>query len=153
MTEIEQIIWNNLTPIINQNPNKTKEEVFEMFKKGMVNSEHYLAIKDGKLVFLFENNSYYTTKMHIFSENGKGLARQFYASGINVIKYFFDNTRIQKVWGMSNDKRFVKIVEKSGFWKNEGTLTKSFVNENGELIDQYIFGVTREDCYEYLRKL
>lgn len=153
MNEIEQIIWNNLTPIINQNPNKTKEDVFNNIKSGLKNNEHYLAIKDDNLVFLFENQSYYASKMHIFSENGKGLARKFYTSGIKIIKFFFDNTKIQKVWGFSSDERFVKIVEKSGFWKNEGTLTKSYVNENGELIDQYIFGVTREDCYEYLRKL
>lgn len=152
MTEIEQIIWNNLSPITNQNPNKSNEDIFIDIKNGLKNSL-YFAIKDENLVFMFEKDTFYTAKMHIFSENEKGLARQFYSSGIAVIKYFFDNTEFQKVWGFSSDERFVSIVEKSGFWKNEGTLTKSFVNENGELIDQYIFGVTREDCYEYLRKL
>jgi len=152
MTKIEKIIWNNLDEIIFQNPNITKEKVFKNILNDLENN-NALAICDGDLVFLFKAETPVLTRMHLFSESRTGLKRRFLESGKKVIKYFFDNTNTYKVYGMSPDKRFARMVDVSGFWKNEGVLTKSFKDKNNNYVDQYIFGVTKEDCDEFMRKL
>ena len=157
MTKIEKIIWDGLNTFetaseFNQIETGSKKEVFENIKQRLSN-ENLLAICDNDLVFLFERDTEHLAKMHLFSNSKTGLKKRFYVSGQKVIKHFFDITKINKVWGMSPDERFAKVVGKSGFWKNEGVLTESYLNKNGEYVDQYIFGVTRKDCYEFMRKL
>lgn len=156
MTKIEKIIWDSISSVDNINEfeqgEHSKEQIFQNIKERLSDNS-LLAICDDDLVFLFERETNYVARMHLHSNSKTGLKKRFYVSGQKVIKHFFDITEINKVWGMSPDQRFAKVVGKSGFWKNEGILTESHLNKNGEYVDQYIFGVTRKDCYEFMRKL
>ena len=148
MTNIEQIIWDNLVTESSQN-NGSKEEIFDGILKGIGNGES-VAVRDGGLVLLVKSESKYIARMHIFGSTKS--PKKFLRSAVSITKYIFENSDINKLYGYSADKRFITAAEKT-CWSYQGNLSESYKNDDGEFVDQYIVGVTRKELNEYLRKL
>jgi hypothetical protein len=148
MTKIERIIYDNLSSEISQ----TDANVDSIFSGIIeeIQTNEAVAIEDNGLVFLVKPETKHVARMHIFGET-KNL-KQFLISAVNITKYVFDNANINKMYGMSADKRFVSAGKRT-CWKQQGVLADSYLDENGIYKDQYIFGVSREELNEYLRKL
>jgi hypothetical protein len=65
-------------------------------------------------------------------------------AGIFLTDLIFNNSKVMKLYGITPLKSMVKVSERIG-WKHEGTITKSFMTKEGDLKDQYVFGITREE--------
>lgn len=137
---IKKIIYDNIDPVAMQSPDATKDEIFDTIIKGLeANLSFALTKNDVVMVFVPEGVA--LLKMHFFSNN-KGFS--IVDANLHMCNYVFRNSNYQKIYGVTANKKMVKYAIRAR-WKHEGTLTKSFLDANGNLVDQYILGLTRED--------
>jgi hypothetical protein len=144
---IRQIIYNNVDPYVSQNFKLTKDEIFEGICKNLDNG-NYFAAELNDFVVLFCPETQFVSKVHLFSEN------KTYSTlkNINLIsKHYFDNTPCLKLYGLMSDRRIYVSSLRSG-WKHQGIITKSFVLKNGDVVDQYITGITKTEMNELIEK-
>jgi hypothetical protein len=142
------IIYEQLDPWIFQVPTKTKDEIFADIVNDIRQGSALPLEKDGFILYIKPENQW-LSRVHMFSKAPN------HVIGIKAFQFLtnlvFDNSKIEKLYGMNHFKTAVKLSERVG-WKHEGTLSKSFMTKEGDLIDQYIFGITRKENEKW-RKL
>lgn len=143
---IYSIIHDKIDPWIMQCPHKSKDDIFVDMLKDMENNMSFPLEKDD-MVFYMMPETPWLAKLHVFSNTKT--ATQAIKSARFLTAYMFDNVKtLNKIYGITPHQKFLRMIHKIG-WKQEGVLSKSYLTENGDMVDQYIFGVTRE---EYERK-
>ena len=72
--------------------------------------------------------------------------RQRFKAGNELTQYIFRNTPIEKIYGITNNKKFLSLA-KYAKWKpgQEGVLTKSYHTSDGNLVDQIIISVNKSE--------
>lgn len=139
------IIYEKLDPWIMEEPQKTKDQIFaEMLQELRV--KRAFLLERNSLVFYLMPETNWRARIHVFS------AVSSRKVGIQTAKeltyYLFCNINsLQKLYGFTPHKKFLPTISKFG-WKHEGVLTSSHLLKTGELVDQYIFGITRSECEE-----
>jgi hypothetical protein len=125
-----------------QCPHKSKDEIFVDMLKDMENNQCFPLEKDD-MVFYMMPETPWLAKLHVFSNTKT--ATQAIKSARYLTSYMFDNVKtLKKIYGITPHKKFVRMIGKIG-WVQEGVLSKSYLTEEGEMVDQYIFGITKEE--------
>ncbi len=74
---------------------------------------------------------------------GKGVVLETRAA---IIDFLFEVVKVDKVWGTPYERNFPSIFNyKAQGFTCEGVLRKHIVNVKGQRIDQYVFGLLREE--------
>lgn len=142
------IIYEQIDPWVFQSPEKTKDEIFSGILDDIRNARSMPLEKDGFILYIVPETKW-LARVHMFAKTSN------YAVSLKAFEFLtnliFDNSKVEKLYGINHFKTAVKISERVG-WKHEGTLTKSFMTKEGNLKDQYIFGITREQNQEWRNK-
>jgi hypothetical protein len=72
-------------------------------------------------------------------------------ASIFLTNLIFDNSKVVKLYGITPLQSMVKVSKRVG-WKHEGVLSNSFMTKEGDIKDQYIFGITRQQNNEWRNK-
>jgi hypothetical protein len=143
-----QIIYEQIDPWVFQSPEKSKDEIFNEMLDDIRSGRSLPLEKDGFILYIVPETKW-LARVHMFSKAGN-----FYTS-LRACEFLtnliFDNSKVEKLYGINHFKTVVKISERIG-WKHEGNLSKSFMTKDGDLIDQYIFGITRQQNQEWRTK-
>lgn len=143
-----QIIYEQIDPWIFQAPEKTKDEIFNEMVDDIRSGKSLPLEKDGFIFYLVPETKW-LARVHMFAKNSKPI--DSLKASIFLTNLIFDNSKVDKLYGITPLKAMIKVSEKIG-WKHEGGLTKSFMTKDGELKDQYIFGVTRTENKQWRTK-
>lgn len=136
-----RIIYEQIDPWIFQSPGKTKDEIFNDILTDIRTGKSLPLEKDG-FIFYLVPETIWLSRVHMFAKS-KNYIDSLKAS-VFLTNLIFDNSKVMKLYGITPLKSMIKVSERIG-WKYEGTITKSFMTKEGNLKDQYIFGVTREE--------
>lgn len=142
------IIYEQIDPWTFQSPEKTKDQIFNEIVEDIRSGRSLPLEKDGFILYIVPETKW-LARVHMFSKSRNHI------TSINAVGFLtnliFDNSKVEKLYGINHFKTVVKISEKIG-WKHEGTLTKSFMTKEGNLKDQYIFGITRQQNNDWRNK-
>lgn len=144
--EIYELIYDSIDPWLWQMPNDSKDEIF----KGMVyDIENHIAFpfeKNG-LMFYIKPENIWLYRVHMFSKT-KSLTKTI-ENSVHITDHLFDTCKdLQKIYGLNPFKGFTRMIHRAG-WQNEGVLTKSLMTKEGVMIDQYVYGITREQNLKF----
>lgn len=142
------IIYEQIDPWVFQSPEKTKDEIFNEIVSDIRIGRSLPLEKDGFILYIVPETKW-LARIHMFSKTSNHIiSLKSFEFLTNLI---FDSSKVQKLYGINHFKTAVKLSEKVG-WKHEGTLSKSFMTKEGNLKDQYIFGITREENQKWRNK-
>lgn len=139
--KVARIIYEQIDPWIFQSPEKTKDDIFSEIEIDIKSGRSLPLEKDG-FIFYIVPETKWLARVHMFAKSTNPI-KSLNAS-IFLTDLIFNNSKVMKLYGITSLKSMLKVSEKIG-WKHEGTITKSFMTKEGDLKDQYIFGITREE--------
>jgi hypothetical protein len=139
--EVAQIIYEQIDPWIFQAPEKTKDDIFVDIEQDIKSGKSLPLEKDGFILYIVPETKW-LARVHMFAKNNSPI--KSLKAGIFLTDLIFNNSKVMKLYGITPLKSMVKVSERIG-WKHEGTITKSFMTKEGDLKDQYVFGITREE--------
>lgn len=139
--KVARIIYEQIDPWIFQSPEKTKDDIFNEIEIDIKSGRSLPLEKDG-FIFYIVPETKWLARVHMFAKSTNPI-KSLNAS-IFLTDLIFNNSKVMKLYGITSLKSMLKVSEKIG-WKHEGTITKSFMTKEGDLKDQYIFGITREE--------
>jgi hypothetical protein len=140
--EIYNILYNRIDPWIMQAPDQSKDHLFQIMVNDLEDG-FTLAFENEGMVFYVEPENKWMCRVHIFSLADNPV-KMIKGSILNTNQIFDMMTSVQKIYGITPLKSIIRVSEKVG-WKHEGTLKDSFMQKDGTLKDQYVFGVTRNE--------
>ncbi len=129
-------------------------QTVDMFVPVIDDSIHWVGLFDDKrlfgIIFLHPHNS--TTMIAHINIQKKDRYKLSRAGGIVGLEYIIENTDYDKVQTETPViyPNVMKFVESMGFRK-EGISRKS-INKNTQLVDQVMYGATRQEIIEFLSK-
>lgn len=140
--EVYTTLYKRVDPWIMQAPEQSKDNLFQVMVKDLEDG-YTLAFENNNVVFYVEPENKWLCRIHIFSDATSPI--KAIEGGVKNTNQIFDSMlSIQKIYGITPLKSLIRISEKFG-WKHEGTLKDSFMQKDGTLKDQYVFGVTRNE--------
>ena len=139
--KVARIIYEQIDPWIFQSPEKTKDDIFNEIEIDIKSGRSLPLEKDG-FIFYIVPETKWLARVHMFAKSSNPI--KSLKSSIFLTDLIFDNSKVMKLYGITSLKSMLKVSEKIG-WKHEGTITKSFMTTEGDLKDQYVFGITREE--------
>lgn len=142
------IIYEQIDPWVFQSPEKTKDEIFSDIVDDIKNGRSIPLEKDG-FIFYIVPETRWLARVHMFAKNSNAI--DSLKASIFLTNLVFDNSKVNKLYGITPLKSMIKVSERVG-WKHEGTLSKSFMTKEGNIKDQYIFGITREENQKWRNK-
>ena len=123
-------------------PNETKEQIFTGMKHDIDNHLAFPFEHNGTMFYLKPDNLW-VYRVHMFSQT-KSLRKTIENANF-ITNHLFDTIpQVQKLYGINPFKAFGRVVAKAG-WTPEGHLSKSLMTEEGKMIDQYIYGISRDE--------
>lgn len=140
---LRKIIYDNIDPWTDQRPHFTKDQIYETICYNLDNGFSY-AVEENGLVVLFNAESKYVSRIHIFSDCK---SYKIVNSLKNIIGYIFENSEMQKVYGMFQNKKLGALAEKAG-WKYHGEMTESAITEHEGMQSLYIWGISKREYCE-----
>jgi hypothetical protein len=143
-----RIIYEQIDPWTFQSPEKNKDEIFNEIVND-IREGRSLPLEKDSFIFYIVPETKWLARIHMFSKSINHIT-SINACGF-LTNLVFDNSKVEKLYGINPFKTMTKISEKIG-WKHEGTLEKSFMTKEGNLKDQYIFGITREQNKQWRTK-
>jgi hypothetical protein len=96
---------------------------------------------ENKTVWILVPENMTRCSLHTCTDGATGV--QLIRSLRKIIKHIWENTEFKKIEGRFTDKRERALMKRVGA-KQEGVCRKSFLKQ-GELIDEYIYGLCKED--------
>jgi hypothetical protein len=140
--EVYEILYQRIDPWIMQAPDQSKDVLFQVMVKDLEDG-YTLAFENHGMIFYVEPENIWLCRLHIFSDAKTPI--KMLKGVVENTNQIFDNMKtVKKLYGITPLKSIVKVSEKVG-WKHEGTLKDSFMQKDGTLKDQYVFGVTRNE--------
>ena len=146
--KVARIIYEQIDPWIFQSPEKTKDEIFGEIELDIKTGRSLPLEKDG-FIFYVVPETKWLARVHIFAKNNSPI--KSLKASVFLTDLIFDNSKVMKLYGITSLKSMIKVSERIG-WKHEGKITKSFMTKEGNLEDQYIFGITREENKQWRNK-
>lgn len=145
LIRILDIIWKDLDVEAAQMPSRTKQEIFNKICADL-KAKTTFAIHKSDVVFYAVPDSPWVARLHVFTVDEGVYIRERFKAGTDLTKFIFRNTKIEKIYGVTANKKFLALA-KHAKWKpgQEGILTKSYKTNDGELIDQYLISVNRSE--------
>lgn len=140
--EVYHILYKRMDPWIMQAPDQTKEHLFQAMVQDL-DDGYTLAFENDGMLFYVEPENKWLCRVHIFSTAETPIKM---LSGVkkNTNQIFDMMPSVEKLYGITYLRSIIRVSEKVG-WKHEGTLKDSFMQKDGTLKDQYMFGVTRNE--------
>lgn len=148
MNKIREIIYNNIDPWTEQRPDATKDEIFRDICYGLDNGLLY-AVEDNGFVMLFQHENRYLCRVHLYSDS---TSFKIVKSVHKIMKHIFDNTNMQKVYGMFENKKIGSLAVRTG-WKFHGEITEATMTKDSGMQSLYIYGISRKDFYEQCEEI
>lgn len=137
------LLYEKIDPWMLQTPDNKKHDLFQGMLADIKNGNAFPFFK-GNIIFYMIPETKWLFRTHIFGKHN-GSFIETYENAEYLTDYLFDRfSDLKKIYGITPHKGMKKVAPKIG-WKNEGTLTQSHMKQNGEMIDQYIFAITREE--------
>lgn len=137
-----EIIYETLDPWTMEDPTSSKGQIFNGIVQDVNDGVAFPFEKNG-MVFYVMPETKYRARLHLFSQTKD--AGTAVKTARELTTYLFDNIKsLQKIYGITPHQKMILAAKRIG-WKHEGTLKGSYYSETGEMKDQYVFGVTRED--------
>jgi|688.fasta_scaffold442477_3 hypothetical protein len=145
LIRILDIIWKDLDVEAAQMPSRTKQEIFNKICSDL-KAKTTFAIHKSDVVFLVIPDSPWVARLHIFTVDEGVNMRERMKAGKELTAFIFRNTKIEKVYGVTANKKFITMGKYAG-WKpgQEGVLSKSYHTNDGKLIDQFIVSVNKSE--------
>lgn len=143
-----RIIYEQIDPWIFQSPEKTKDDIFGEIELDIKLGKSLPLEKDG-FIFYIVPETKWLARVHMFAKNDSPI--KSLKASVFLTNLIFDNSKVMKLYGITSLKSMIKVSERIG-WKHEGTITESFMTKEGNLKDQYIFGITREQNKQWRTK-
>lgn len=138
--KILKIIYKKLDPWSMETPEKTKDQIFaEMLKE--INDRIAFPIEKNGMVFYVMPETKQRARLHLFSDTRD--VKTSIQSAKWLTNFLFCNINsLEKLYGITPHQKFLRIIPRVG-WFYEGTITHSHFTKDGQMKDQYVFGVTR----------
>lgn len=143
-----RIIYEQIDPWIFQSPEKTKDDIFGEIELDIKLGKSLPLEKDG-FIFYIVPETKWLARVHMFAKNDSPI--KSLKASVFLTNLIFDNSKVMKLYGITSLKSMIKVSERIG-WKHEGTITESFMTKEGNLKDQYVFGITREQNKQWRTK-
>lgn len=138
---IYELIYKSIDPWVWQMPHLTKDEIFIGMQYDI---EHHIAFpfEYNKTMFYIKPENKWLYRIHMYSDT-KSLKTTIQNTNI-ITNHLFDTCPdLYKLYGINPFKAYSRVISKAG-WNLEGILSKSMMTNEQLLIDQYIYGITRE---------
>lgn len=142
------VIWNNLDTTIVQQPSYSKEEVFNsLYREWQLGEIQILGSSKYKGVAVLRPESEFVIDVHIFSdsENQWDVVKGFR----NIANWIWSNTPYIKIEMRTHLTKVCALAKRLGF-KEEGVRKRSFVTNNGTIIDEYEYGLVKPEVHNYV---
>lgn len=137
-----QIIYKKLDPWSFENPDKTKDQLFEEILDDIKAKVSFPIEKNG-MVFYVMPETQQRARLHLFSDTYS--VKTSIESAKWLTNFLFTKINsLEKLYGITPHSKFLRTIHRFG-WKHEGTLTHSHLSKSGKMVDQYVFGVTKHD--------
>jgi hypothetical protein len=145
LIRILDIIWKDLDVEAAQMPGRTNQEIFNKICADL-KAKTTFAIHKSDVVFYAEPDSPWVARLHVFTVDEGVFGRERLNAAAELTRFMFRNTKLEKIYGVTANRKFIAMAKYSK-WKpgQEGILTKSYKNNDGQLIDQYLISVNRSD--------
>lgn len=138
--KILEIIYKKLDPWSMETPEKTKDQIFAEMLKEIDNRVAFPIEKNG-MVFYVMPETNQRARLHLFSDTKD--VKTAIQSAKWLTNFLFCNINsLEKLYGITPHHKFLRIISRVG-WFYEGTITHSHFTRDGQMRDQYVFGVTR----------
>jgi hypothetical protein len=142
---IAEIIYNDLHEEAFQVPGLTKDQIFTKITNDLKNRSTFALIKDD-VVFHCSPDSSHVVRLNLFTINDGVFGRARLKAATELTKYIFTNTPYIKIYGVTANKKFLAMAKYTKWLPGqEGVISKSYVTNDGKLIDQYVIGVNKEE--------
>lgn len=142
-----EILYKKLDPWSMETPEKTKDQIFAEILKEIQHKKAFV-LESNNVVFYLMPETKYRARLHLFSDV-KSLKEGISGSNELTNFLFCNINNLQKIYGITPHKKFLPIIHKFG-WRHEGILTNSYLSKDGKIIDQFIFGITRNEYEKHL---
>jgi hypothetical protein len=140
--KILEIIYKKLDPWLMEDPQKTKDQIFSEILLDIKSGVSFPFEHDG-MVFYVMPETKWRARLHLFSDTKSNKIATHSAKELTTL--LFDNINsLEKLYGITPHKKFIRVVHKFG-WKHEGTLTQSYFSKSGKMLDQYLFGISKQE--------
>lgn len=140
-----EVIWNNLDAEKQQQLGASKEELISsLYYELLAGGIKIYGIEKYRVVVIVVAQSQFVGEVHIFSESKDnwGLVKALKA----LTKWYWKNSDHIKLEMRSPYPQIAKLAKRCGF-EYEGTRRKSFVLQNGDILDELEYGLVRPEEY------
>lgn len=145
LQRIAEIIWHDIHEESFQIQGITKDKIFTKITNDLKNRETFALIKDD-VVFHCAPESDHVIRLNLFTVNDGISLRNRFKAGSELTKYIFTNSPFIKIYGVTANRKFLALAKYAKWLPGqEGTVSKSYMTKDGELVDQYLIGVNKED--------
>jgi hypothetical protein len=145
LQRIGEIIYNDLHEESFQISGLTKDQIFQKIVTDMKQRKTFAFIKDD-VVFHCSPDSEYVIRLNLFTINDGVFGRTRLKAATELTKHIFTNTPYIKIYGVTANKKFLAMAKYTRWLPGqEGIISKSYMTKDGQLIDQYLIGVNKED--------
>lgn len=136
------IIYEALDPWTMEDHLSSKDQIFAGLVQDIKDGVAFPIEKNG-MVFYVMPETKYRAKLHLFSQTKD--AGTTLKTARELTKLLFANVKsLQKIYGITPHQKMLLVAKRVG-WKHEGTMKGSYYSPTGEMMDQYIFGVTKQE--------
>lgn len=145
LQRIAEIIWHDIHEESFQLGDISKDKIFDKITNDLKNRETFALIKDD-VVFHCAPDSAYVVRLNLFTINDGVFGRARLKAATELTKYIFTYTPFLKIYGVTANKKFLAMAKYTKWLPGqEGVISKSYMTKDGELVDQYLIGVNKED--------
>ena len=145
LRRIAEVIYHDIHEESFQIGEISKDKIYDKITKDLKNRETFALIKDD-VVFHCSPESAYVVRLNLFTVNDGVFGRTRLRAATELTKYIFTNTPFIKIYGVTANDKFLAMAKYTKWLPGqEGIITKSYMTNDGQLIDQYLIGVNKED--------
>lgn len=145
LQRIAEIIWHDIHEESFQIQGITKDKIFKKITNDLKNRETFALIKDD-VVFHCAPESDHVIRLNLFTVNDGVFGRTRLRAATELTKYIFTNTPFIKIYGVTANDKFLAMAKYTKWLPGqEGIITKSYMTNDGQLVDQHLIGVNKQE--------
>jgi hypothetical protein len=136
------VIYKKLDPWTMEDPESSKDKIFAGILQDIKNGIAFPFERNG-MVFYVMPETKFRARLHLFSDTRD--FRTSVSTAKELTRFMFGSIKsLQKIYGITPHQKMIRVAKKIG-WNHEGTLSRAYYSKSGEMTDQYVFGVTRNE--------
>lgn len=145
LQRIGEIIYEDIDEESVQINGVNKNQIFRKIISDLEKKTTFAFLKDD-VVFHCTPDSDYVIRLNLFTVNEGVFGRKRLKAATELTKYIFTNTPYIKIYGVTANKKFLAMAKYTKWLPGqEGIVSKSYMTKDGQLIDQYLIGVNKEE--------